>query len=283
MGALTSAQTTLQRLARNPMSASGGVLLLAIVAIALAAPIIMPVDPMRIVGPPLIWPFKDPHYVLGTDALGRSILPMILYGARTTLLIGVSAAAASLVIGVVVGAVAGYYGGWVGALCARVIELFQTIPGLIFIMVVVSFFGANMVYVVLAIGFASWPAIARLTRAEFMAWRGRDFVVACRAMGMSDARLIFGEILPNALVPVIALSSLSIAGAILVESALSFLGVADPTVASWGRLVGDGRDMLRTDWYICALPGAAIVLTVVALSLLSDGMNDVLNPRTRNR
>lgn len=270
----------LVRYAQNRLAAVGLVLLLAVVLIALSAPLLFPGDPLRIVAPALQPPFT-PGHPFGTDALGRDMLAMIVHGARTTLLIGVAAAVTAILIGVTVGALAGYYGGVIGNLFGRLIELFQTIPGLVFLLAIVSFVGPQLIFVVLAIGIVSWESIARLTRAEFLAWRKRDFVLAGRAMGMNDARLIFGEILPNAIAPVIAVSTLSIAGAILAESGLSFLGLGDPSVSTWGRLVGEGRGLIRTAWYVCAIPGAAIVLTVFALSLVSDGLNDVLNPRGR--
>ena len=272
---------SLVRFSRNPLALLGAILLLLVLLSAIAAPFVFPADPLRIVGPSLIAPFHDSHFPLGTDALGRDMLAMIVHGAGTTLLIGVSAALTALVIGVTIGAVAGYYGGWIGNLFGRLIELFQTVPGLVILMALISLFGAHMLFVVLLIGAVSWESIARLTRAEFLAWRKRDFVLACRAMGMGDLRLIFGEILPNALAPVIAVSTLSIAGAILAESGLSFLGLGDPNISTWGRLVGDGRDLIRSAWYISAIPGAAIVVTVFALSLVSDGLGEVLNPRLR--
>lgn len=267
------------RLVRNPVAIAGGVLLLAVIAAAVAAPLFYPADPLRIVGPALVTPFSDPHFPFGTDALGRDMLAMILHGAGTTLAIGLCASLTALVIGVIVGAVAGYDGGLAGNLSGRLIELFQTVPGLVVLMALISLFGAHLALVVVLIGAVSWEGIARLTRAEVLSWKKRDFVLACRAAGMGDARLLFGEILPNALAPVIALSALSIAGAILIESGLSFLGLGDPNVATWGKLVGDGRATITSAWYISALPGAAIVVTVFALSLLSEALNDALNPR----
>ena len=271
----------LGRFGRNPTAALGAVLLLIVFATAIAAPFVYPADPLRIVGPALITPFSDPHFWLGTDAMGRDMLAMIVHGAGTTLLIGISASLTALVIGVTIGALAGFYEGWAGNLFGRLIELFQTIPGLVVLMALVSLFGAHLLFVILIIGAVSWESIARLTRAEFLAWRKRDFVLACRATGMSDIGIILGEILPNALAPVIAVSTLSIAGAILVESGLSFLGLGDPNISTWGRLVGDGRDLIRSAWYISAIPGAAIVATVFALGLVSDGLGDVFNPRLR--
>lgn len=271
------------RFQRNRSALAGALLLGSVILMALSAPLFFPGDPLRIVGPALLWPFTDDQHPLGTDALGRDILAMIVHGARTTLLIGLFASLTALVIGVTVGALAGFNRGVLGSLFARVIELFQTIPGLVFIMATVSFLGPQLLWVVLAIGLVSWESIARLTRAEFMSWRQRDFILACRSIGMSDTRLIFGEILPNTIPPVIAVFTLSVATAILAESGLSFLGLGDPSVPTWGRLVGEGRSLIRSEWYVCALPGVAIVLTVFALSLVSDGVNDALNPRARQR
>ncbi|CAN7228128.1 ABC transporter permease [Phenylobacterium sp. LjRoot164] len=268
----------LQRFSQNRLALAGLILLGLVLLVALLAPVIAPQDPLRIVGPALAPPFS-PGFPLGTDALGRDMLAMLVHGARTTLLIGVAAACTAILIGVSVGAIAGYYGGAVGAFFTRLIELFQTIPGLIFLLAVVSFVGPQLIFVVLAIGLISWESIARLTRGEFLTWRKRDFVLAGRTIGMGDLQIIFGEILPNAIGPVLAVSTLSIAGAILAESGLSFLGLGDPSVTTWGRLIGEGRGLIRTAWYVCAIPGVAIVLTVFALSLVSDGLNDVLNPR----
>ncbi|KQW72814.1 ABC transporter permease [Phenylobacterium sp. Root77] len=268
----------LRRFSQNRLALAGLILLGLVLLVALLAPVISPEDPLRIVGPALSAPFT-PGFPLGTDALGRDMLAMLVHGARTTLLIGVAAACTAILIGVTVGAIAGYYGGVVGASFTRLIELFQTIPGLIFLLAVVSFVGPQLIFVVLAIGLISWESIARLTRGEFLTWRKRDFVLAGRTIGMGDLQIIFGEILPNAIGPVLAVSTLSIAGAILAESGLSFLGLGDPSVTTWGRLIGEGRGLIRTAWYVCAIPGVAIVLTVFALSLVSDGLNDVLNPR----
>jgi len=271
------------RFLRNRGAMMGSLILAAVVLTALLAPVVYPGDPLRIVGPAELWPFQDARFPLGTDALGRDIAAMLAHGARTTLLIGILASAASTVIGVTVGAVAGYYGGWVDEAAMRGTELFQTIPNLIFILTIVVILGPSIAHIIIAIGVVSWTSIARLTRAEFLALRNRDFVQACRAMGLGDVAIITGEILPNALPPVIVLSSLIIAGAVLFESAVSFLGLGDPNVASWGKLIGDGRELIRTSWYVCTIPGLAIVVTVLSLNLIGDGLNDVLNPRLRDR
>lgn len=280
---LTVLRGFLRRFARNRGALVGAVLVLVIVAAALLAPLFYPGNPMRIVATPEMWPGQDPAYPLGTDALGRDIAAMVVHGARASLLIGVFAAITATLIGVTVGALAAFYGGWVDELVMRGAELFQTIPSLIFLLTIISILGPTLTNITLAIGFVSWNGLARLTRAEFLSLRERDFVSACRAMGMGNLRIIVAEILPNALPPVIVLSSLTVAGAILYESAVSFLGLGDPNVASWGRLIGEGRTLVRTSWYICAVPGVVIMAAVLSLNLLGDGLNDALNPKLRDR
>lgn len=269
--------------ARNRGAVVGLFILLIVIVAALAAPLLISHQPLRIVGRPEQWPFTSWRFPLGTDSLGRDIAAMVVYGARTTLMIGIVASLTATVIGVTVGAVAAYFGGWVDEVLIRITELFQTVPNIIFIMTVVAVLGQRMENVTVAIGLIMWPQIARLTRAEFMSLRDREFVQACRTMGMGNMRIMAGEILPNALPPVIVLSSLVVASAILFEAAVAFLGLGDRNVASWGALIGDGRSLIRTSWYICAVPGIAIMLTVLSLNLVGDGLNDALNPRLRDR
>ena len=273
----------LARFARNRGALAGTLVILIVALVALVAPLIFPIDPLRIVGAPELWPGEALEFPLGTDSLGRNILAMIVHGARATLLIGLFASAVATLIGVSAGAIAGYFGGWIDETMMRVAELFQTIPNLIFVLTIVMILGSTLTNIVIAIGIVSWTSIARLTRAEFLALRDREFVQACRAMGMSNLRIIVGEILPNALPPVIVLSSLVVAGAVLFESAVSFLGLGDPNVASWGRLIGDGRQLIRSSWYISAIPGVAVMVTVLCLNLIGDGLNDALNPKLRDR
>ena len=273
----------LGRFGRNRAALLGLFVILAVAGFALAAPSLFPRNPLRIVGRPEIWPFLTARFPLGTDSLGRDIAAMVAHGARTTLLIGLFASLTATCIGVAVGASAAYFGGWVDEVLMRFAELFQTVPNIIFILTIVSILGQTIGNITFAVGIVTWTPIARLTRAEFLSLRDREFIQACRAMGMSDWRIIVGEILPNALPPVVILSSLVIASAILFESAISFLGLGDPNVASWGGLIGDGRTLIRTSWYICAVPGLAIMLTVLALNLIGDGLNDALNPKLRDR
>jgi peptide/nickel transport system permease protein len=268
---------------RSPSAIVGLLLLALVIAMALSAGWLFPRDPLALAGRPLIWPGDNPRFQLGTDNSGRDIAAQIFHGARISLLIGVVATSIAIVIGVVIGALSGYYGGWVDTALMRVTEAFQTLPNFLLLLVLVAVFGSNLMTVTIAIGVVSWPAPARLTRAEFLSFRNREFVQACRTLGMKDRQIIFREILPNALPPVIVYASVVMAVAILLESALAFLRLSDPNVASWGNLIGLGRDVLRIQWYVSAIPGLAILLTVLAVSLVGQGLNDALNPRLKGR
>lgn len=268
---------------RSPPAVIGLLLLMLVLAMAISADWLYPRDPLALAGRPLIWPFANPRFLLGTDNSGRDIAAQIFHGARISLLIGLVATLISVVIGITIGAVAGYYGDWVDTILMRVTEAFQTLPNFILLLVLVAVFGSTITTVTVAIGIVSWPASARLTRAEFLSLRNREFVQAGRTLGLRDARLIFGEILPNALPPVIVYASVVMAIAILLESALAFLKLSDPNVASWGNLIGAGRDVLRVQWYVSAIPGVAILVTVLAVSLVGQGLNDALNPRLKGR
>jgi len=270
-------------LLRNPSALAGLVLLAAFIVLALLANRLFPGDPLDMVAAPFEWPGADPQYWLGTDSLGRDVAAGIAHGTRVSLLIGASSAAIGLVIGTLVGAVGGFFGGVVDDLLVRVTELFQTVPSFLLVIVIVAIGRPSVTTIALAIGVASWPTVARIVRAEFRTLRHADFVLAARSQGFSNARIIFGEILPNALPPVIVTASVMVASAILIESSLSFLGMGDPNAVSWGSMIGAGRDALRTAWYLTAIPGVAIVLAVLALNLLGEGLNDALNPRLRQR
>lgn len=268
---------------RSPPAVIGLLLLILVLAMAVSADWLYPRDPLALAGRPLIWPFSNPRFLLGTDNSGRDIAAQIFHGARISLLIGLVATLISVVIGITIGAVAGYYGDWVDTALMRVTEAFQTLPNFILLLVLVAVFGSTITTVTVAIGIVSWPASARLTRAEFLSLRNREFVQAGRTLGLRDVKLIFGEILPNALPPVIVYASVVMAIAILLESALAFLKLSDPNVASWGNLIGAGRDVLRVQWYVSAIPGVAILVTVLAVSLVGQGLNDALNPRLKGR
>lgn len=272
-----------KRYLRSPPAVIGLVLLALVVFMALSAHWFYPRDPLSLAGRPLQWPFQNPRFPLGTDNSGRDIAAQILYGARISLLIGLVSTLLSVAIGIVIGALAGFYGGWIDTLLMRLTEAFQTLPNFLLLLVLVAVFGSHLATVTIAIGAVSWPAPARLTRSEFLTLRNREFVHAARTLGVRDWRLIFSEILPNALPPLIVYASVVMAVAILLEAALAFLRLSDPNVASWGNLIGLGRDVLREQWYVSAIPGIAILVTVLAVSLVGQGLNDALNPRLKGQ
>ncbi|OAS92761.1 ABC transporter permease [Achromobacter xylosoxidans] len=269
----------LGRLLANPAAVAGALLLLLILLAAATAPWIFPHDPLDMVGPPILWPGQDHEFWLGTDTMGRDVAAGLAHGARVSLTVGVTAALLSLVIGIAIGAAAGYFGGWVDVALMRVTELLQTIPAFLLVVVIVAIARPSVTVIVLSIGVASWPVVARLVRAEFRTLRESEFVQAARSLGFSHARIALLEILPNALPPVIVTTSVLVANAILMESALSFMNMGDPNAVSWGSMIGDAREMLRTAWYLAALPGVSIILTVLSLNLLGDALNDAFNPR----
>ena len=255
-------------------------LLAAIVVVAIFAPVVYPGDPFAIVGKPFEPPFGE--YLFGTDQLGRDVAAGIARGAMTSLLIGVVATVCAMAIGVVVGGAAGYFGGRIDVFLMRTTEAFQTVPAFIFAIVLVAILSPSLTSTIIAIAVVSWPPMARLTRGEVLATRNREFVQACVSVGMSDARVILRHILPNCASSIIVTGSLMVATAILIESGLSFLGLGDANLMSWGYLIGAGRTVLRTAWWVCAFPGIAILLTVLSINLFGEGLNDALNPRLRH-
>jgi peptide/nickel transport system permease protein len=268
-----------RRFARSRAGVLGVVLLAVVVAMAATAPIIFPGSPFRRVDRPFAPPFGQ--HLFGTDVLGRDVAAGIAHGARTSLTIGVLATSAAVLVGTVMGGLAGYYGGRIDDLLMRTTEFFQTIPTFLFSILLVAILAPSVWSIVFAIAVVNWPAVARLVRGEFLAMRGREFVQACVCLGMTDGRVIFRHILPNCLSPIIVMGSLIVATAILIESALSFLGLGDPNVMSWGFMIGAGRTFLRSAWWLCTIPGVAILLTVLAINLVGEGLNDALNPRLR--
>lgn len=267
--------------ARNPSALAGVLLLAVILAVTIFGPIIMEADPFEIAGAPMTPPGADA--MLGTDYLGRDVLTGMVYGGRATLLVGVVAAVLSMAIGLTVGALAGYYGGWIDETLMRITEFFQVLPTLLFAMVLVTLFSPSLATISVAIGVVSWPGTARLARGEFLRLKRREYVLAERVIGAGDARIIWRVILPNALAPLIVSATLAIGMAILFEAGLSFLGLGDPNIMSWGLMIGSNRPYILTAWWAVTLPGAAIFLTVLAVSLIGDGLNDALNPNSRGR
>jgi peptide/nickel transport system permease protein len=268
-----------RRFARSRSGVLGVAILVVVVAVAALAPVLFPGSPFRRVDRPFSPPFG--RHLLGTDVLGRDVAAGIAHGARTSLTIGVLATSAAVLVGTAIGGLAGYYGGRIDDLLMRTTEFFQTIPTFLFSILLVAILAPSVWSIVFAIAVVNWPTVARLVRGEFLALRGREFVQACICLGMTDGRVIFRHILPNCLSPIIVTGSLIVATAILIESALSFLGLGDPNVMSWGFMIGAGRTFLRSAWWLCTIPGVAILLTVLAINLVGEGLNDALSPRLR--
>lgn len=263
----------------NPRVLLGSIWLVLVVVGALAAPLIAPLDPFAISGRPFVRPLDG--FVFGTDSLGRSVWSGLVHGARTTLLIAVIATLAAVAFGGLLGALSGFYAGRVDNLLMRLTEFFQTIPSFIFAILLVAVLSPSTTSVVVAIATVSWPPIARIVRAEVMSLRSREFIQAAITLGERDGVILFRQILPNALSPLIVTGSLLVATAILTESALSFLGLGAPNFMSWGFMIGAGRSFLRDSWWLVAIPGIAILLTVLSINLVGEGLNDALNPRLR--
>jgi len=267
---------------RNRAAVAGLALLVCILFFAFAGPVLKPGDPFEMVWSPFSPPGVD-GFLLGTDYLGRDILALMMTGGQVSIAIGLAAAAISVFIGVAIGAFAGYYGGLVEEALMRFTEFFQVLPTLLFSMVIVALFGASLLTVTAAIGVVSWTTVARVTRAEFLRIRELEFVTAARAGSARDGYLIFRVILPNALPPIIVQANLMVGSAILFEAALSFLGLSDPNVVSWGQVIGSNRPYVLDAGFAVAIPGLAIFFTVLAISLIGDGLNDALNPKLRAR
>jgi peptide/nickel transport system permease protein len=269
-----------RRFFSRPTALFGFAIFVAILAIALAAPLIFAHGPFTIVGMPLLPP-GSPGLPVGSDILGRNMAAGLAFGARISLLVGVTSTLGAIVLGVLLGAVAGYYGGVVDDVLMRVTEFFQIIPTFVLLMVLVAFLEPSLASAVIGIALISWPQVARVVRGEFLSLREREFVQAARVLGLSDTSIIFGQILPNALTPIVVISSMMVGNAILTESALSFLGLGDPNLLSWGSMIGGSRSAMWVAWWTTVLPGLCIMVTVLALNFIGDGLNDALNPRRR--
>jgi peptide/nickel transport system permease protein len=271
-----------KRFARNRQAVLGMVILALVILMAIFASVFYPDDPFRLAGKPLSPPGTS-GFLLGSDSLGRDVASGIAHGAKTSIMIGLVATAAAVFIGVIFGALSGYYGGKIDDGLMRVTEMFQTIPSFVFAILLVAIMKPSIESIVIAITVVSWPGVARLVRGEFLALKNREFVQACHTLGMGDIQIMLREILPNCVSPIIVVGSLMVATAILIESGLAFLGLGDPNIMSWGFQIGAGRTMLRSAWWVCTFPGIAILVTVLAINLVGEGLNDALNPRLRER
>lgn len=269
----------LKRFSRNRGALIGLAILIAVVLFAVLAPSLYPQSPWRTVARPFLAPFVMDRFPLGTDTLGRDIASGLAHGARVSLTIGLVSTIVALLIGVPLGAIAGYAGGFIDDALMRFTEFFQTIPSFALAIVLVAILQPKLGSIVLAIGVVSWPPVARLVRGEVLSLKTREYVQAAITIGQPTSRIIWSQVLPNTIAPIIVMGSLMIGSAILLESSLSFLGLGDPNLMSWGYMVGAGRTRLLDAWWISFFPGVAIFLTVLALNLAGEGLNDALNPR----
>jgi peptide/nickel transport system permease protein len=268
---------------RNKAGVFGLVILVTVLLVSLFASLICPGDPLDMVTQSLLMPGQDRNSPLGSDVLGRDLAACIVHGSRVSLIIGITATLASVCIGMVVGGLAGFYGGKVDDVLMRITEIIMTVPSFMFMLTLVALLSPSVTTITFAIAVVSWPTIARLVRVECMTLRDREFVLAGIGIGMSDLRLIFTQVLPNTLAPVIVTSSIMVASAILNESSLAFLGLGDPNVMSWGAIIGEGRAVIRTAWHLTVFPGIALLLTVLSINFVGDALNDALNPRLRQK
>ena len=274
----TPRNAALQRFLRNPTAVAGLLFLLAVAALAVLAPVLYPGDPLAMDADALLWPGQDWHYPLGTDAMGRDLMAGIVHGGRVSLQVGLLASRFGVLMGLSIGALAGYFGGRIDYGLQRLIETFQTMPGFVLLVALVAIAQPSVPTLIFAIGIISWPTVARLVRAEVRSIREREYILAARSVGYTHLRIIVCEVLPNILPTLIVTASIMVASAVLMESALSFMGLGDPNQVSWGSMIGSGREQIRSAWYLTAIPGLAILFTVLAFNLIGDGLTDAFNP-----
>lgn len=273
----------LEKALQNSLSKAGFVIIVLVFILAMFAPLIAPYDPNDINVKAILLSPSWQHW-MGTDGLGRDVLSRMLYGGRISLLVGLVAVGIATAIGIVLGAVAGYYRGWVDTVIMRLVDVMLSIPSFFLILAVIAFLTPSIINVMIVIGLTSWMGVTRLVRAEFLSLGGREFVLASRTLGAKDARLIFTHLLPNSLTPIIVSSVLGVAGAVLMESGLSFLGLGvQAPQASWGNILTDGKDYIQFAWWLSLFPGMAILITVLGYNLLGEGLRDALDPRSETK
>jgi peptide/nickel transport system permease protein len=264
----------------NPLALGGFVIILLIFVLAMLAPVIAPYDPNEINVKAILLGPSMQHW-MGTDGLGRDVLSRMLHGGRISLLVGLVAVGISTLIGILLGAVAGFYRGWVDVFIMRLVDVMLSIPSFFLILAVIAFLTPSIINIMIVIGLTSWMGVTRLVRAEFLSLCEREYVMASRTLGARDYRLIFRHLLPNSLTPIIVSAVLGVAGAVLMESGLSFLGLGvQAPQASWGNILTDGKEYIQFAWWLSLFPGLAILITVLGYNLLGEGLRDALDPRS---
>ncbi len=268
------------RLKRNRLALTGLLVIFFLFAISLFAPLIAPYNPNEINAWHVLSPPSGSHW-FGTDELGRDVFSRVLYGARISLKVGFVAIGIAVLLGSAVGLVAGYYGGWIDTILMRGVDIMLCFPAFFLILAIITFLEPSIWYIMAVIGLTGWMGVARLVRAEVLAIREMDYIMAARCIGCSNQRIILRHIMPNALSPVLVAATLGVAGAILTESALSFLGIGvQPPTPSWGNILTSGKDYIEFAWWLSLFPGLAILVTVLAYNILGEGIRDALDPRT---
>jgi peptide/nickel transport system permease protein len=270
-----------QRMMRNPLAIAGALVVLMLILISLADPWIRPYDYRdqnirEILLPP------GPNHLMGTDSLGRDVFSRMIRGTHISLLVGFVAVGIATIIGTILGSISGYYSGWLDKVIMRFVDIMLSFPSFFLVLAVIALLEPSIWNIMVVIGLTSWMSVARLVRAEFLSLRERDYAVAARALGAGDARIIFKHILPNAMAPVVVSFVLGVAAAILLESALSFLGIGvQPPEPSWGNILTEGKDNITFAWWLSLFPGLAILTTVLGYNLLGEGIRDAMDPRLR--
>jgi len=268
-----------KRFSKNRLAVAGGIIVAVLFFVAVFAPLLSPYNPDDIDRKHILVP-PDIHHPLGTDDLGRDVLSRMIWGARISLAVGFVAVGIATVIGICFGALAGYYGGWAERIIMRFIDIMLTIPTFFLILAVIAFIEPSIWNIMIVIGLTSWMGVARLVRAEFLSIKEREYVLAAKALGAGDFRIIFKHIMINSMAPVLVSAVLGIAGAVLVESALSFLGIGvQPPTPSWGNILTLGKDNIEIAWWLSVFPGLAILITVLGYNLLGEGIRDSIDPR----
>jgi peptide/nickel transport system permease protein len=268
-----------KRFSRNKLAVIGGIIVAVLFFVAVLAPLVSPYNPNDIDRKHILEPPGLQH-LLGTDDLGRDVLSRMIWGAQISLSVGFVAVGISLIIGMTFGSLSGYYGGWADRIIMRLIDIMLSIPTFFLILAVIAFIGSGIWNIMIIIGLTSWMGVARLVRAEFLSLKEREYVLAAKAVGASGMRIIFRHIMINSLAPVLVSAVLGIAGAVLVESALSFLGIGvQPPTPSWGNILTLGKDNMEIAWWLSVFPGLAILVTVLGYNLLGEGIRDALDPR----
>jgi peptide/nickel transport system permease protein len=266
---------------KNKLMLAGGGIILLLLIVSLLAPWLAPYDSGQIDLTNVLMSPSIKH-LCGTDQLGRDVLSRMIWGARISLMVGFVATGIAIIIGAILGAVSGYYGGWVDSVIMRFVDIMLCFPTFFLILAVIAFLEPSIWNIMIVIGLTSWMGVTRLVRADFITLRERDFVKAARAIGASDMRIIFLHILPNSMASILVAATLGIAGAILTESALSFLGIGvQPPTPSWGNILTAGKDNIDIAWWLSFYPGLAILITVVGYNLLGEGIRDLLDPRLK--